>query len=395
MAKFILYLLGYFIYPFSFLFPRTSKLWVFGSYRGGFSDNSKYLYIYATSHYPTVKSVWISTKRQTVAKIRGLGMRAYFIGNPVGLWYALRARFWFYNAYTSDILFFASGGATCVNLWHGVGLKKIEFCIKDGPLAKRYVEKRFWERFYYPQVFRRPDFFLSSNDFQSVKFAEAFRVSKDRCLNLGYPRNEILTMPEADRKAFIDCFEPAATAALIEKTKEYKRVYIYMPTWRDSQKDLFTQVLDVAKLNELMQAQQALLILKPHPNTVVDAFLLKGFSHIVFMDSVVDVYTVLPYTDVLITDYSSILYDYILMDNKSIVLYIYDYEQYVNGRDFNYPFLENVVGIQTHSFEELSQCLSAIPQPISPEDLKWVRERFWGQRYSDVPREILHKVTLL
>ena len=45
--KFIAYILSYLFYPFPFLVPRSGGRWVFGSFKGGFDGNSKYLFIYA------------------------------------------------------------------------------------------------------------------------------------------------------------------------------------------------------------------------------------------------------------------------------------------------------------------------------------------------------------
>ena len=45
--KTLAYVICYLIYPFSFLIPRSKKCLAFGSYRGSFSDNSKYLFLYA------------------------------------------------------------------------------------------------------------------------------------------------------------------------------------------------------------------------------------------------------------------------------------------------------------------------------------------------------------
>lgn len=86
---------------------------------------------------------------------------------------------------------------------------------------------------------------------------------------------------------------------------------------------------------------------------MVNSRLLDGLSNIALLDSTVDIYAILPYTDVLITDYSSILYDYVLMRGKDIILYLYDYEDYVRERDFTYPFDENVVSKRVYTFEEL------------------------------------------
>ena len=101
--KFVAYLICYVFYPFSYLFPRTDKILVFGSYRGGFNDNSKYLFLYANKHIKDRKLIWISTKKSTVAHIRSLGFQAYYVASFKGLFYALRSGYWFVNSYTSDI----------------------------------------------------------------------------------------------------------------------------------------------------------------------------------------------------------------------------------------------------------------------------------------------------
>ena len=48
--KFLAYLICYLIYPFSFLLPRSRRKYVFGSYRGSFADNAKYLFIYSVEN---------------------------------------------------------------------------------------------------------------------------------------------------------------------------------------------------------------------------------------------------------------------------------------------------------------------------------------------------------
>lgn len=377
--KAVAFLIGYLLYPLSFLFPRSSRIWAFGSFRGAFNDNAKYLFIEAQTMYPLVRKVWISKSKETVRSIRAKGMEAYYSGSLKGLFWAMRAKYWFVNAYTSDILFFASGGAVCVNLWHGVGLKKIEFSITTGPLKKRFVEKTCKERFFHPESFRRPDFFLSPTLFQSVKFAEAFRISVASCMPFGYPRNSLLAKDNASLMAFVQTYEPETTRLLIEKMRLYQKVFIYMPTWRDSQVNLFTQEMDLERLNTILQGQNALLLLKPHANTKMTEAMTKSLDHIVLIDSKVDVYPLLPFTHLLITDYSSILYDYILQEGKDVVLYLYDYNEYVRERDFNYPFLDNVVGKIVFDFNALATCLETNDYAIDTTKRDALRERFWGQ----------------
>lgn len=391
--KFFVFLFGFLIYPFSFLFPRSKKKWAFGSFRGAFNDNSKYLFIYASNQHPEIRSVWLSSNKKTVQHVRSLGFESYFIGSVKGLLYALQSKYWFFNAYTSDILFFASGNAICINLWHGVGLKKIEFCIKSGKLADRFVRKTLKERFYHPESFRRPDYFLSSTEFQSIKFAEAFRIKLSQCLNIGYPRNTILTASEEDRSHFIDLYESKKTSGLIHQIKKYNKTFIYMPTWRDSQEDVFSNNIDLKVLNRLMVENNDLLILKPHANTKVNKEELSHYSNIILLNNTVDIYTILPYTQVLITDYSSILYDYILMENKDVILYLYDLNEYINNRDFNYPFMENVVGKIAYDFNNLIYCIRENDYKIDEPERERIVHKFWGhQKDKNICAEIISRI---
>ena len=374
--KTLAYIICYFIYPFSFLVPRSKQKLAFGSYRGSFSDNSKYLFIYAAEHCPELEIYWLSVNRKTVQYVRSLGLPAYWVLSPIGAWKALRAKYWFVNSYSSDIMYCLSGGATIVNLWHGVGLKRCEFNITSGALAQRYVKKTFKERFYHPETFKSPEWLLSSTEFQSAMFASAFRIQLDRCLNLGYPRNAILLKPKEEVKAFVRKYEPKETIQLIEACSKYDKVYIYMPTWRDSQKNVFAQQMDLRKLSEVLKKQNALLLLKPHPNTIVDN--IYQADNIVLVERTVDVYGILPFTDVLITDYSSILYDYIQQPKKDVILYLYDYDEYVRERDFYYPFDENVVGRQVKTFEELVDVIDRQDYKMDEDVRMHILERFWG-----------------
>ena len=386
--KTLAYIICFLIYPFSFLFPRSEKRLAFGSYRGSFSDNSKYLFIYAVEHYTNIDCCWLSVNRKTVRYVRSLGLPAYWVLSPVGVWKALRAKYWFVNSYSSDIMYCLSGNATVINLWHGVGLKRCEFNINQGPLADRFVKMTFKERFYHPESFKRPDYLVSSTPFQTVMFASAFRIPEARCLESGYPRNAILQMPKEQVKAFVAKYEPKETLQLIQKIEQFEKVYIYMPTWRDSQKNVFVQHFDLPAINKLMVAQNALMLLKPHPNTRAEA--ITGYSNIVLVGATMDVYGILPFTDVLITDYSSILYDYLLVPQKEIILFLYDYDEYVLDRDFYYPFDENVVGKKVTSFKQLLQVLGS-GNYVSPiEDKQAILQKFWGETiHKNASEEIL------
>ena len=210
-------------------------------------------------------------------------------------------------------------------------------------------------------------------------------------MELGYPRNTILTLPKEQVRSFVQKYEPKQTLQLIERISKFDTVYIYMPTWRDSQRDVFAQQMDLHKLSAELKKQNAVLLLKPHHNTKVDA--IYQSENLMLVEGTVDIYGVLPFTDVLITDYSSILYDYILIPGKNVILYLYDYQEYVSERDFYYPFDENVVGKQVHSFDELVHVIAKQNYQMNADDRQYIIDRFWGDTVNmDSSKAILEHV---
>lgn len=392
--KFIAYLICYILYPFSYLFPRSKRKYAFGSFRGAFNDNAKYLFIYASQqHHNGTECVWLSQNRKTVAHVRQLGLKSYNVFSPKGMWFALTSKYWFVNSYSNDIFFSFSGGVTLVNLWHGLPIKRIEFGITSGDLAKRYVDKNFWERYYHPQVFVRPDYVLSSSPSLSKIFAKDFRINQSQCLEFGYPRNYLLRCSAEQRKSWAAKYEPSITLEVMETIRKHKKCYIYMPTWRDSQRDVFVQSMNLDVLNQQLSQNDELLLLKPHANTLVDN--VAQYSNILLLDSKLDVYSLLPDIDVLITDYSSIIQDYLLIGGRGVILYLYDYEEYAHGRDFEVDFDSVMPGVRAYNFESL---LDAMRQEcLVPEnDLNRFLDFYWGESVQkDASAEILHFVQSL
>ena len=101
----------------------------------------------------------------------------------------------------------------------------------------------------------------------------------------------------------------------------------------------------------------------------------------------VDIYPILPYTHVLVTDYSSILYDYLLLEGKGVILYLYDYKDYVQDRDFNYPFGENVAGERAYTFTELAAVIER--DTYNKSKYVMLRERFWGDYHGNASQDIV------
>ena len=386
---FLAYAVCYAIWPFSYLMPRSERILAFGAMRGAFSDNPKYLFLWAAQHQPGRKVVWLSADAAAVREVRSIGFEAYRIPSLRGFWYALRAGYWFINCYTSDILFCLAGRTRVVNLWHGVGCKQIEFGITKGVLAKRYVDRDFWECFYHPACFRRPDWFLSTSDFFDGHFSRAFRIGRERCIRAGYPRNMFLTADVASATDFVQRFTHGGEAELVGRIKPFAKVFLYMPTWRESQRDSFTSGFDLPRLNECLREQNAVALMKPHPNTRVDAS--ATFSNLIFVPSAIDIYSILPFTDVLITDYSGILYDYLLMPGKDVILYFYDYDEYVADRELCQPIRGNVAGREVTTFDALFDCIRTGNYAMDEAERARIVSKFWSDTDAATSAETIMK----
>jgi CDP-glycerol glycerophosphotransferase (TagB/SpsB family) len=389
IARRLFQCLNYLFYFISFLFPRNNRKWVFGHYiLNQFADNPKHLFLYVNKHHQDIRAIWITKDNRLLKELQQLGFEVYKAQSLQGVYHCLTAKAYFYSAYVADVNYFTSGGAMLINLWHGVGLKKIEFNITRGILADCYLRKKWTYRFCSPWRFKRPDYFLSSTPFQSIPFATAFRIPIERCLNIGYPRNDLMLMPEAVHLAKIARNEHPETLAYIGQLNRFSKVLIYMPTWRDSPNFFKELNLDYEQINSILKAKNEVLILKLHINTL--SIQAIGLSNVWIFPSHLDVYNVFPYTHTLITDYSSVLYDYILLPDKEVILFVVDMENYIANWEFNYPFLPNVAGMVVDNKELLYQVLDSKSPVSSSNDIGALRYRFWGDYKGHAARDLSH-----
>ena len=220
-------------------------------------------------------------------------------------------------------------------------------------------------------------------------FKDCYALSDSQTRQIGYPRCDFLQQDMRIIDDYIDKYESPVTRNLIKETEQYKRIYVYMPTFRDAETDFIkASGIDFRELNTLMQEQNALFLIKLHPATRTRVA-IDGYSNITLLNKDIDIYPLLPKTDVLITDYSSIYYDYQLMPGKHIILYPFDYEDYIkNSRDLAYDFDTYTPGEKVHEWNRLKQVLADKNLQIETNS-KWVIEQFWGSNYKNASQKII------
>lgn len=202
------------------------------------------------------------------------------------------------------------------NMWHGTALKTL-----------------FNNDNNYDRIF---NYTLCAGKFAEDYFVKLWNLDESTIYRGGYPRCDDLFSKK-------DCI----TQFGIDK-KQYKKVIVYMPTFRksilidrtDSQID-FPLITDnnIGLLNSFLKENNILFIIKPHQMQNDLALFQKKASNIMIiknddlMEKNISVYQLLSQSDSLITDYSSIYFDYLLVD-KPIGFVVEDIGDYSDQRGF-------------------------------------------------------------
>lgn len=206
-----------------------------------------------------------------------------------------------------------------IDLWHGIPLKAMGFMEND-------------ERIYDPEPFNT-DYLITNSKLDSMLMAACTHIPFSKHHILGSPRTDYLLNPGKNK---------------IKELEKYDKVIIYMPTFRQGYRKrtegkisdgLFP--FDDFEENEWIQYLQDhnyLLIVKLHP--LEEKYVIKkmaGHPNIwvlsteTLLDLDMDLYELLPHTDLLITDYSSVYIDYLLLDQPMIFLQ-HDLQEYRQTR---------------------------------------------------------------
>lgn len=218
-------------------------------------------------------------------------------------------------------------GQIYLNTWHGTPLKAMGRQSKDARMTMGNVQRNFMQATH----------LLWPNDYTRDIMERGYYI-KDLCPNTQtlvgmYPRDEIYTK---ERPMF--------------SNRCGKKVYGYLPTWREHPTKPMDEVL-----TELDKAcpSDVIVFAKLHP---LDTGTLNWshYDHIRPMPLNLELNDALSRCDGLITDYSSVLFDY-AYTNRPIVLFQYDRYEYLENRGLNRNLPLPVVDTATEVFPLLDE----------------------------------------
>lgn len=362
---------------------RDPDMFVFGSWWGErFADNPKYLFLYCVEHGYNV--LWITKNEKVYHEMQKLNLPVELDGSDKARAFSRNAKYVFYCTSVGDVSHYNIGGATLINLWHGVPLKKImyddDYNVEDKKLVRRFLK---W-------IVKKPyekDYVVSTSDTISQIYRSAFRKNGDHILQLGQPRN--------------DCFFNGYYKKRKYANIAYDKLSVYLPTHRKEGKETIDleSIFDLNQLNDLCKKHNCLFLIKKHFYHKNEAIDLSSFSNIIDCTCTsLDTQELMYNADLLITDYSSCYIDYLLL-NRPVIFYNYDYEHYLlNDREMYFQYEDVTPGPKAHNFTELIESLNLMLTGENPyhDQLSAVRDLFYDpQNQECVSRRIMDEVSKL
>lgn len=314
-----------------YIFERFSQQdqWVvFESFFGKqYSDSPKYIYEYLLKNYgDQYKFIWIINDKSMKIPGNPKKVPRFSLGY---FYYITRAKYWVTNV-RQPVWFEKRDSQYLLETWHGTPLKKLGFDMEENysasPTYKRqiYSQSRFW------------DCLVSANPFSTEAFHTCFLYEKEKIIETGYPRNDILYAPNKEQIA----------AELKKKLgiPADKKTILYAPTWRDDEyydhgAYKFNLALDLKRLQKEI-GDEYVVLLRTH-YFIADAIDVTGMEDFVFnvckYPDIAELYLI---SDICMTDYSSVFFDFANL-RRPILFFTYDLEKY---RDILHGFY---IDIQT------------------------------------------------
>jgi CDP-glycerol glycerophosphotransferase (TagB/SpsB family) len=356
---------------------RKPDLVVFGSVRNRLADNSAYLFL-DMARRKEFRCVWITGSRKVVDDLRRDGYEAHRRWTIRGITAAVRASWYVYSFAPSDINLWLSDGAVTLNLWHGLGVKRIERD-REPPWNRMY---RASDRSITGRVFaddrRRPDWLVTPSPAMSQYFAAPFDLPLERCIQFGYPRNDHFLQQTRPPSILVD-------DDVYNRVEQHPFVVGYFPTWRY---DSFEALPEGAPaLDDLARAvvdQDGLILFKPHHQSATP---MGSHQSLMFLPADCDLNAYLGLCDILITDYSSVAADFLLLD-RPIIVFAPDVDEGVAMGRFSVDPFSMQPGLLVRTREELFELLSDLRSIPRADNFERLREHYWGSMSPNSTDEI-------
>ena len=315
--------------------------------RPTFADNSKYLFLHAAARPQNevgFTPVWCTANAGLAAELKSHGLQTFHLGADANrtIQFLLTASAAVFctnprEALLQPMFAAALDGAFKLQLWHGVGAKKIDLMLID---QMNLLNLDLLESL---DAVSQVDSVLSPSGPYDRVWREAFGV--ERVLRAGLPRNEVLLRPATDLERMGAFDLPAADGQLRVLFAPTFTLASQTPVWQSP------ELLNAIRAG--LPENKGHIFVKPHPFDAVRTAACRGIegTHLIPADA--DIYPALREFDLLITDKSSLLTDFLLADKPVVIL------------DLGYPAGQKDECAE-NPFSQAHPGISATPATLSP-----------------------------
>lgn len=337
------------------IIPKKKNLLVFGDRAGlRFADNSRHLFIYINEYHKEFRPIWITKRKRIYNFLRKQGYEVYYSNSLKGIYFCLVANWHLYNFVENDINENITKFSKCILLWHGVLPKKVKKIEHKDNFINNYIFKRLIKFFVYP------------SERLALGLLKRFPKFKYELLISNLPRNAVLENNTIN-------FHTDNEKELVNKIDlSKKKIYGYFPTWREDGIEIFRDVKNLKKLDELdniLKKTNSIILLKKHMNSEkkdgdrrynpeIEKKIekLNTYKSFIFADYDTDLNSILNKCDYLISDYSGVIFDFLYL-NKPIILYVPDYEDFLVNNGFELNPVESKISKVASNIDELIELI--------------------------------------
>lgn len=380
------------IAPFALAIPRRRD-WVavIGRDEGKFVDNAKYFFLQAAPlTRPGIRIVFVTERRDVVDLIADTDYEVMVYPSWRSMGFLLRSGIVIVDSieWTALARRFLLLGAKRIQLWHGIGYKRIEIdkwrnetaasSVLSSPLvlALRMVMHRFTGRLIRYDLVNTTSAFYRDQVFARAFLAKHFSIT-------GYPRNIFGELEDAIKSVAwrnVDASIARIIPAWLEKGH---RIVLVTPTFRDSRASPMGLMPDViAMLDEYCDRHSIELIFKFHSHERGVSEVRGRHLHLCSPES--DIYPLMPVSSALITDYSSIYMDYLLI-NKPVLFLVPDLAEYIRmDRQLQFDFYQMTPGPKFMNWSEL---VAHLHEQWTNDIYAKARSRLMRMAFDDLPQE--------
>ena len=355
---------------------ERDKVWVFfaGQASDDFRGNPKYLFVYINRYRPDIAAYWLCISDETTAQIRDLGFTAYKLDSPAAQ-YAINHTGVVVAEQIKAYLPEGLENVKYLNLWHGIGVKRIERKLFLGDIsmgiARKYVDRGTFYRDHQLMVVTSP----TSEKENNLDCG----VDTDKFVRTGYLRCE-----------YQQNFEPIKSFEHdLRKVKGLPadaRMIVYAPTYRAKLTGTFSKAIeDIEALYQCCERNNLLLIFKLHPNMETDEGFIRAWEtygdrpRFWFWDNKDDFYEIMDQMDMAIIDYSAIFSDMVAVGIKHYIRYIFDFDDYMqDGFTLEDEYYERTAGKICRNFDELIDAINTYQERDDSEEFQRINDKLWS-----------------